>query len=232
MSFPILAALLSTLPAAAVDEEWTLDAARDCWLSMVRPVQHVGVPGYQFQAGVMWDGALVFGPLDFRGLKVMQEETGPLGDSLLHVSVGFGDPMRLIDRKGTASKLIRRSLDEGRLPIPTVLTEDGELLWRETVFAHLLGRALEEGMSPRPDDVLAVHALFSVRNRARWPVTGHLWLHLGDTSRVQFGYKCVQKDGLAPSIPHRLEPPLGLVGDRARYVLPPPAKGKKSHTMK
>ena len=31
---------------------------------MTRAVQHVGVPGYQFQAGVMWDGALLFGAGD------------------------------------------------------------------------------------------------------------------------------------------------------------------------
>jgi hypothetical protein len=57
---------------------------------MVRPVVHVGVPGFEFQAAVMWDGALVFGPLGFRELKVMQKEVAPLGNNLLEVSVGFG----------------------------------------------------------------------------------------------------------------------------------------------
>ena len=38
---------------------------------MVRTVQHVGVPGYPFQAAVLWDGSLVFGRLGFRELKVM-----------------------------------------------------------------------------------------------------------------------------------------------------------------
>jgi hypothetical protein len=40
--------------------EWTLEEARKHWKPMVRPVQHVGLPGYQFQAGVLWDGSLVY----------------------------------------------------------------------------------------------------------------------------------------------------------------------------
>jgi len=47
-------------------EEWTQEAALRCWRPMVRPVSHVGVPGFQFQTAVMWDGALVCGPLGFR----------------------------------------------------------------------------------------------------------------------------------------------------------------------
>ena len=85
------------------------------------------MPGYQFQTGVMWDGALVFGPLGFRWLKVMQQEIAPLGNHYLHVSFGYGEPMRLVDRKGTNSPSIRRGLEGGRLPIPHVETRDGDL---------------------------------------------------------------------------------------------------------
>ena len=74
---------------------------------MTRAVQHVGVPGYQFPTGVMWDGALVFGPLMFRDLQVIRQEIAPLGNHLLHVSFGYGEPMRL---RG-ASPLVR-----GRTP--------------------------------------------------------------------------------------------------------------------
>jgi hypothetical protein len=42
---------VSLTPTQATDEgaEWTLEQAHQCWQPMVRPVQHVGVPGYQFQ---------------------------------------------------------------------------------------------------------------------------------------------------------------------------------------
>ncbi len=216
----------SAPPGAGAGEEWTLDAARDCWLAMVRPVQHVGVPGWQFQTGVMWDGALVFGPLAFRELKAMQAELAPLGETRLHVSFGFGDPMRFPDRKGTGNPAIRRSLLGGRLPIPIVLTEDGDLRWTETVFAHIPGRSIEEASAPPDDDMLVTHALFSVRNAGPGPRAARLSIHFGDTSSVQLGYKCVQKDALAPAIAHERRGDLGWVGDAVRYVLPAPAKGK------
>jgi hypothetical protein len=217
---------LGAMASDGVTPEWTMDEARQGWQPMVRPVQHVGVPGYQFQAGVMWDGALVFGPLDFRGLKVMQAELEPLGETRLHVSVGFGDPMRLVDRQGTANPAIRRELEEGRLPIPHVVTQDGDLSWDECVFAHLLDRTIGEGMQPRVDDVLVVQALFTVRNAGAVGRTGHLWLHFGDTSQVQFGYKCAQKPDLAPPLAHQYLSPMGMVGNQVRYVLPEPSQGR------
>jgi hypothetical protein len=48
--------------AAGAADEWTSERAEKLWSPMVRPVQHVGIPGYQFQTGVMWDGSLIFGP--------------------------------------------------------------------------------------------------------------------------------------------------------------------------
>ena len=92
MSIVMLALLLTECSFADTPEEWTFEQARKCWRPMTKAVQHVGVPGYEFQAGVMWDGALVFGPLSFRELKVMQQEMAPLGNHLLHVSFGFGAP--------------------------------------------------------------------------------------------------------------------------------------------
>ena len=211
---------------AAEPAEWTLEQARQCWQPMVRPVQHVGVPGYQFQTAVLWDGALVVGPLDFRQLKVMQAELAALGENRLHLSVGFGPSMRLPDRQGTASPALRRHLEEGRLPIPHVVTQDSDLEWDELVFAHLLGREMEDGMKPGRGDLLLTHAIFTVRNLGPAQRSAHLWLHFGDTSKVRLGYKCVQEEQLAPAIPHRYEPPFGWVGEKVRYVLPPPGKGQ------
>jgi hypothetical protein len=227
----VLAALAAGLGQAAAgpaadSPEWTFEQARQCWQPMVRAVQHVGVPGYQFQTAVMWDGALVFGPLDFRQLEVMQAELAPLGETRLHVSVGFDQPLRLVDRQGTANPAIRRHLEEGRLPIPHVVTRAGDLEWDELVFAHLLGREIEDGLAARPDDRLVTHALFTVRNLGQARRPAYLWLHFGDTSQVRLGYKCAQLDGLAPAIPHHYEAPLGWVGDKIRYVLPAPERGE------
>jgi len=205
-------------------DEWTFEQARKCWRPMTRAVQHVGVPGYQFQAGVLWDGSLVFGPLEFLKLDVMRREIAPLGGHFLHVSVGYGQPMRFADRQGTGRAGVLRWLEDGRLPMPHVETRDGELAWHETVFAHLLGKAPGEGMRPAEDDMLVVHVLFQVHNTGRARRTGHLWVHFGDTSQVQFGYKCQQKD-VAPAIAHRYAAPYGIVDGRVRYVLPAPSKG-------
>ena len=105
--------------------EWTFEEAAKHWRPMVRAVEHVGIPGYPFQAAVLWDGSLVFGPLSFRELTVMQKETAPLGDNLLHVAVGYGEPMRWIDRRGTRNPAIRslRFLDES-----SSLLDDAALL--------------------------------------------------------------------------------------------------------
>ena len=207
-------------------DEWTMEAAQACWRPMVRPVQHVGVPGYQFQAAVLWDGSLVFGPLAFRELQVMQTEIAPLGDSLLHLSVGFGDPPRFVDRHGSKSPEISRHLVDGRLPIPVIETRDGPFAWEETVFAHLLGRPPEAGLEPRADEVLVVHARFRVTNTGDRNQRAHLWLYLADTSQVHLGYKCGVGDQLGQAPDHQFRPPLGFLGDKVRYVLPPPSAGE------
>jgi hypothetical protein len=221
-----VAAAAGSTAAGDPADEWTIEQALRCWKPMTRAVQHVGVPGYQFQAGVMWDGALVFGPLEFRGLKVMGKEIEPLGRHYLHVSFGYGEPMRLADRKGTGSPLIRRSLEGGRLPIPHVLTRDGDLEWRETVFAHLLGRSAGEWLETHDGDRLVVHADFRVRNGGPARRTGRLWMHFGDTSRVKFGYKCEQLPEIGAEIPCRFEPPFGRVDGGVRFALPRPEKGE------
>ena len=147
------------------------------------------MPGCQWQVGVFWDGAMLFGQTLLRGELYHHPRLADelalagVGNNLLHLSVGFGDSMRLIDREGTNSPPIRKGLQEGRLPIPYVETRDGDLVWHETVFAHLLDRKMEDGMTPRPDDVLVVQARFSVRNAGSARRTGHLWLHFGDTTR-------------------------------------------------
>ncbi|MEW6073764.1 MAG: hypothetical protein AB1726_14360 [Planctomycetota bacterium] len=222
----VLASLLGPSPLLAAQAEWTLPAARDCWEPMRRPVQHVGVPGYQFQTGVMWNGALVCGPLDVRDLPVLAEELAPLGENALHFTVGFGEPLRIVDRQGTNHPDLARWLEEGRLPIPVVETRDGDLLWRETVFAHLLGRAMADGMEPRPDDVLVTHVQFEVENHGAAPAIAHLWLHFGTPASVRFGYKCAQRPELAPSIAFTFQPPFGERDGLVRFVLPPPARGE------
>jgi hypothetical protein len=203
----------------------TLEQARRCWKPMTRAVQHVGVPGYQFQTGVMWDGALVFGPLMFRDLPVIQQEIAPLGNHLLHVSFGYGEPMRLVDRKGTNDPRIRRHLEGGRFPIPHVETHDGDLDWEETVFAHLWGRPAEQWQEPKPGDMLLTHAVFRVRNTGYAECTGHLWMHFGDTGQVCFGYKCEQMPDLGKEIPFQFDAPYGRLGSGVRFVIPRPKEG-------
>jgi hypothetical protein len=233
-TFPIVASFLLAIlaglsPIAATDgpsAEWTIEQARKCWKPMTRAVQHVGVPGYQFQTGVMWDGALMFGPLGFRELKVMQQEIAPLGNHYLHVSFGFGDPMRLVDRQGTNNPSIRRCLEGGRHPIPHIETRDGDLAWTETVFAQLLGRPAEQWLDAKRDDVLVTQAVFRVKNTGYAKRIGHLWMHFGDTGQVQFGYKCQQSAEIGGAIPFTFEAPFGRLGDGVRFVIPKPSAGE------
>lgn len=210
---------------AEIPTEWTFEEARKQWKPTVRPVQHVGVPGYQFQAGVLWDGSVVCGPLGFRQLQVMQREVAPLGHNLLHLSVGYGQPWRFMDRRGTGNPAIRRHLEGGRLPIAHVETREGELVWHEAVWAHLLDRPPQEGMAPRPEDLLVVQVCFAVRNTGAARRTGHLWLHFGDASQVHFGYKCRVGEELAPALPHRFQAPYGVMDSKVRYIIPAPRGG-------
>jgi hypothetical protein len=206
-----------------------MESARQQWPPMTKSVQNIGVPGCQWQVGVFWDGALLFGQTLLRGEAYnhprMADELAlaGVGNNLLHVSVGFGDPMRLIDREGTNAPTIRKGLQEGCLPMPYVETRDGDLMWNETVFAHLLDPKMEDGMSPRPDDVLVVQVKFSIRNTGMSQRTGHLWLHFGDTSQTRSASH--QLPQLAPAVPHSFKPPLGTIDGRVRYVLPAPAQG-------
>ncbi|GMV37535.1 MAG: hypothetical protein AMXMBFR61_20430 [Fimbriimonadales bacterium] len=138
-----------------VPMEWTLEEARDRWSPMVRPVQHVGMPGYPFQVGVMWDGALVFGPLEFLGLGVMRmgttfggqvqlsAETAADGDSLsvrvslrglrvkpkevvLRLRSGDGRPLRSAELDG---KPLPVRADDTVL-LPTTLSGEFEVIGR------------------------------------------------------------------------------------------------------
>ena len=169
-SFASATAMSSGSTQRPADREWTFEEAKKLWKPMTRAVQHVGVPGYGWQAGVLWDGSLLFGPLnEFRATPAMAKECAPLGRNLLNVAIGYGDPVRFQERSGIEDAKFQRGLEDGRLPLPHVSTHDGELLWVETVFAHLLDRNLEDGMSPSPDDVLVVQARFNVRNSGTAP---------------------------------------------------------------
>ncbi|MEW6744644.1 MAG: hypothetical protein AB1486_17960 [Planctomycetota bacterium] len=210
---------------AGVPFGWTLEEARRSWKSMTRAAQHVGVPGFQFQAGVLWDGGVVLGPLEWKDLGVLQQELFRLHDPQLHLSVAFADPPWFADRQGFGDPRVRRQLLGGRLPIPQVETRDGELVWQETVFAHLLGCDPDEEAPPRPDDRLVTHMLLRVRNEGYARRTAHLWLHFGDTSSVHFGYKCGVAAAIPPALPHRFEPPYGRTEDGVCYVMPSPRQG-------
>ena len=206
--------------------EWTLEAARKVWKPMSRAVQHVGVPGYQWQAAVLWDGALLIGPTkEVRNDPIVAKEAASLGNNLLQVSVGYGTPARFTDRTSIRSSMVIRSLEDGRLPIPHIETRDGDLDWKQVVFAHLFGRTPDQGMDPREDDLLVVHARFNVRNDSTQSERGSLWLHFGDTSQIQLGYKAGVGDELGPSISHRFDSPYGWVESEVRYIIPPPSKG-------
>src|SRR3972149_5205047 len=88
-----LAAMFSLLAGTAANE-WTMESARREWTPMTRSVQNVGVPGCQWQVGVFWDGALLFGQTLLRGEMYhhprLAEELAlaGVGNNLLHVSVG------------------------------------------------------------------------------------------------------------------------------------------------
>jgi hypothetical protein len=228
--------------SANAASEWNYEQAGKLWKGMTRAVQHVGVPGCQWQTGVMWDGALVFGPLQvFRNNPAVQAELRLLGGgpadnvkvsgkydpgNLLHLSIAYGESMRFADRRGMGSTSVRHRLEGGRLPLPQIETTDGMLLWSETVFAHLLGRRSEEGMQPKPADMLVTHAVFKVRNRGAQAALGRLWLHFADASEVTFGYKCAQGDKLGQALAHKFDAPFGVMAGGVRYVIPAPAKGK------
>jgi len=193
---------------------------------MTRAVQHVGVPGYQWQVSVLWDGSLFFGPQLWREHPTVSQEVAALSENLLDVSVGFGERMSFLDRRGLGTAQIRQSLEQGRLPIPQIQTTEGGFVWKERVFAHLLGRAMSEGMTPRREDVLVVHALFRVHNESRDPATAHLWLHLGNSRELRLGYKVSRSTRLSQAISYRFNPPFGVSAEGIRYVIPSPVKGQ------
>lgn len=84
--------------------------------------------------------------------------------------MGYGEPMRFPDRRGTASPELHRWLDESRLPLPHIATQEGEVDWEETVFAHLLGREFKVSSRPSAGAVLVVHALCRPERRLTPPL--------------------------------------------------------------
>jgi hypothetical protein len=217
-------------PAFAADDpaaEWTFEAARACWEPMWRPTQHIGVPGYDWQPMVLWDGSVMFGPTSYtRGAgPVSAEADATIGDNQLHLCVAFGEHMRFIDRTGRRNPLISRRLEQGRLPIPYVETRDGDLVWQEMVFAHLLGRSFEDWVKPELDDKLITHARFRVRNTGYARRVAHLWLYLEDLSKLNFVYASIVDEALGAALDHHYKAPFGFIHGKVRYVLATPAKG-------
>ena len=221
------------------EREWTFEAASKLWESMKTPVQHVGVPGFEWQIGVLWDGGLICGPLSgFRNSAVMRQEIASLGENRLNLTIGHGDPPRFGERAGVGDPNVRRGLIEGRLPLPRIERNDGDLFWVQTVSAHLVDRKIEEGMTPSNEDIIFAQARFRVRNTGHTPSIGHLWLHFGDTSDITFGYKMGRADEIGSALAQHFEAPYGIIENRwydppfgtmkndVRYVVPKPAKGE------
>lgn len=224
---PTMSLVACALLLSAAEPEWTFERARKEWKPMTRGVEHAGVPGYEWQTGVLWNGALFFGPeADLRKEAGMKEEAARLGDNLLHLSVGYGKEIAFPDRLGNGSDDIRHSLDQGYLPIPRIETQHDSLKWEETVFARLLGKEMNHGMEPADGDVLLTFANFRASNSSARAATGHLWFHFGDASQIRYGYKFGEGPELGTAIQHRFDAPYGLFDGGVRYVLPKPAAGK------
>ncbi len=219
------AAAFTVVAAAPPDDEWTFEAAQRCWSPMVHPVMHVGVPGYSLQCGMMWDGSLLFGPLcaDF---PAMAKEIEPLGAPMQLVSFGFGERCEQVDRAKAVDPRARRSLLEGRLPIPRFDFDDAGLRWSEQLFAQLLDRPLAAGMTPRDDDRMLVHSLWRVENASPLRRTAQLWIHFGTLEGVAFGYKTTLPPGFGTALPQQWHAPIGLLDGRLRYLIPPPTHGE------
>jgi hypothetical protein len=209
--------------------EWTFEEAQKYWQPMNRAVQHVGVPGHEWQAGVLWNGALVFGPLKYaRENPGMVKELALLGDNALHISVGYGKSPRFVGRIGGPNPALTRSNEAGYLPIPSIETKDGDLTWKQTVFAHLLDQDFDQALHPKEEHLLVVHSRFTVRNNSADKSEAHLWFHFGNTSQVVFGYKAGQGNELGSSIAHKFVSPWGFIENEVRYVVPAPKKGAVS----
>lgn len=231
----LLLATTAGVPAFGLGEggsmEWTLEKARKAWHPMWRATQHVGVPGYGWQPMVLWDGSIILGPTQYAtsGSPTRKEAEATLGEIAgfqHHMCFAFGEPMKFVDRTGRQSPDISRRLLDGRLPIPVIETRDDSLVWQETVFSHLLGRPISQGMKPAKDDNLVVHAVFRVVNRGHARANAHLWMYLSDTHTSSFAYESTVSASLGRAVPHRFESPYGRVNGKVRYVIPAPAAGK------
>lgn len=194
---------------------------------MTRAVEHIGVPGYEWQTGVLWNGALFFGPeVDSRSTAGMREEAARLGDNALHISIGYGEEIDFPDRLGSGGVDVRHRLDHGYIPVPKVLLQHDGLDWEETVFGRLLGRGMEDGMQPADNDVLVTYVRFKAVNRSTKPAEGRLWLHFGDTSQIVYGYKFGEGPELGKAVDHRYQAPYGMTGAQVRYIIPKPSRGE------
>jgi len=96
--------------------EWTFERAQRLWQPMTRAIQHVGVPGYQWQAGVVWDGSRLFGPSAYRDSPALKKAYTALGPNLLNLSIVYGERRQFLERSGIGDPRVQCSLEEGRLP--------------------------------------------------------------------------------------------------------------------
>jgi len=209
-------------------EEWTFEKAKKIWQPMTKAVQHVGVPGYEFQTGVMWNGSLLIGPTSFLDLEGMRKELEYLemGDHFLFVTVGYGNPMRVFDRSGIGTSTFKRYLEDGHLPIPHLVLQDADLRWHQRVFAHLLEHDPADGMSPKPEHCLVAHSRFEVQSTGAERQTARLWLHFGGTEGVALGYKPRVAPEFTDALAHEYVAPFGKVDGKVRYCVPSPEKGE------
>lgn len=216
--------LPSILLAQHPDAEWTFEQAQKCWTPMKRPVEFLGVPGHQFQMAVFWDGSIVSGYLAIQNPPVFRKEMEYLGNRPVHMIIGFGPKMNIIDHFGSNNPKIRRYLEQGRLPIVHTITEDNGLQWHQTTFAHILERKLQLGQYPLPEEMLIAHSIFTVTNKSLTPQTANLWLYLTHPN-LDFGYKVRIDPNLGIPSDYHFKSPFGIINDKVRFAIPRPDAG-------
>ena len=155
-------------------KEWDLKRAEKEWVPQTRPVQHVGVPGYQWQTAVMWDGSLAL-----RAVRVSQDR----GVSRRADREILGGVREAGQQPAASVVCVRRRREvfrfrrqrqhgrerqaRGRAAADTARRDARR---RPRVGGDRSTRtysagAMADGMKPRPDDVLVTHAAFTVRNK-------------------------------------------------------------------
>lgn len=205
--------LLNTQARSKIFDEYTFDRAIENWQLPRRGVIHIGIPGYQWQAGVFWDGSLLFGPTNsLRNVSAVSKECIELGDNQAHVSFAYGSPMRFIDRRGNANPVIKRSFFDNLFPIPEISFIQDGIRYEQTVFANFLDNPPEYGMvKSEGTDTLITCSKFEVSNPSSKKRSSSVWIYFGDLAHTRYFYKTVVDEKIDNSLAHRFEAPFGYL---------------------